>query len=555
MSALLPILQQIKPTISSHKIEILTAFAFALAALFLPYKFLEANFEYWLFSPLYLVVIYLSRYNKFAYKCSILVPIIGSFLVYALEYKSDFYFHNEKFWAVYTIAAIALLADKFAKDDEGFIKNVISKILNLALAFGIFALLAIIISLIIAAFDYFFDTDLYRVNFLVNFHVANFIALVPFLFLLFEDKFYFRDSNQLLKNILNFILTPTLIIYTGILYLYMANIAFISGLPKGGVAIIVLIYLLAGFILTALDSVVNLGSSSTLKTSKISNFYNFFAYLGSATLILLWVGILERTDTYGLTPSRIYLISAATLATITYILMMVKRLFSYRICAVISVSLILITFFVIDARGISLNSQISRLHAYLNELNLTDQNGEIKKIDISNLSSNDKIKLTDMAYAIKNLDDNYSLPNNENLLNELTHYGYLPRSAKEATEYRSLKLSSTQIALSGYKNLIVDSLNYEREALQEQGFIEIFKDDQKIISINMNDHIKRVFEKRGLDFYTIYSYEILNQLADDLLVIYTDKGVLVIDWLELKVNPSQGYTLLRATPAFFLEKE
>lgn len=123
MGTLLPILQQIKPTISSHKIEILTAFAFAIAALFLPYKFLEANFEYWLFSPLYLVVIYLSKYNKFAYKCSILVPIIGSFLVYALEYKSDFYFHNEKFWAVYTIAAIALLADKFAKDDEGFIKK------------------------------------------------------------------------------------------------------------------------------------------------------------------------------------------------------------------------------------------------------------------------------------------------------------------------------------------------------------------------------------------------------------------------------------------------
>lgn len=131
----------------------------------------------------------------------------------------------------------------------------------------------------------------------------------------------------------------------------------------------------------------------------------------------------------------------------------------------------------------------------------------------------------------------------------------MPKSVKEATEYRSLKLSSTQIGLSGYKNLIVDSLNYEREALQEQGFIEIFKDDQKIVSINMNDHIKRVFEKRGLDFYTIYSYEILNQLADDLLVIYTDKGVLVIDWLELKVSPSQGYTLLRATPAFFLEKE
>lgn len=552
MNALLPILQQIKPTISSHKIEIITAFAFALVALFLPYKLLEANFEYWLFSPLYLTVIYLSRHNKFAYTCSILVPIVGSLIIYTLGHKGIFYFHNEKFWAIYAIAAIALLADKFTKDDEGFIKNAISKILNLALAFGIFALLTIIINLLIAALDYFFDTDLYRANFWVNFHVANFIALVPFLFLLFEDKFYFKTSNRLLKNILNFILTPTLIIYTAILYLYMANIVLISGLPKGGVAIITLIYLLAGFILNALNQVLN---SDLNKETKRLNFYNVFAYLATAPIILLWIGILERTDTYGLTPSRIYLIAAAILVTIIYTLMAVRRLFSYRICAAITALAILITFFAIDVKQISLNSQVSRLHAYLNELNLTNKNGEVKKIDISNLSQEAKTKLTDMAYAITTLDHAYSLQNNENLFNELTQHGYLSKSTEEASEYRSLSMSSTQINLSGYKNLIVDKLNYETELRQTKGFIEIFKGDRQIALINMNDHIKRVFEERGLDFYTAHSQEVINKIGNDLLVVYTDKGVLAIDWLELKVTAKQGYTLLRATPAFFLEKE
>ncbi|MDO5046627.1 DUF4153 domain-containing protein [Campylobacter sp.] len=552
MGALLPILQQIKPTVLSHKIEILTAFAFALAALFLPYKFLEANFGYWLFSPLYLAIIYLSRHNKFAYICSILAPIIGSLIVYTLDYKADFYFHSEKFWAVYAIAATSLLADKFAKEDESFIKNAISKILNLSLAFGIFVLLAIIVSLIIAAFDYFFDTNLYRANFLINFHVANFIALVPFLFLLFEDKFYFKASNRLFKNILNFILTPTLIIYTAILYLYMANIALISGLPKGGVAIITLIYLLAGFILSALNQVLN---SDLNKETKRLNFYNVFAYLATAPIILLWIGILERTDTYGLTPSRIYLIAAAILATIIYALMVIKRLFSYRICAAITALAILITFFAIDVKQISLNSQVSRLHAYLKELNLTNENGELKQIDISNLNPHEKIELTYMAYAIKTLDNNYSLQNNENLLDELTQHSYSPNTAKEVTEYRSLNKHSTNINLSGYKNLIVDNLSYEREALQEQGFIEIFKGDRQIVSINMNDHIKRVFEARGLDFYTAHPYEVINKLADDLLVIHTDEGMLVIDRLELKVTSKQGHTLLRAIPAFFLEKE
>ena len=178
-------MQQIKPTVLSHKIEILTAFVFSLAALFVSYGFLEANFVYWLFLPLYLVIIYLSRHNKFAYFASVLTPVIGTFSLYKLGYRADFYFNDEKFWAIYAIAAIALLSDKFPKDDETFLKNALNKISNLTLPFGVFVLLAILINIVTLGIDYFFDASLYRKNFWINFYVAIFIALTPFLFLLF----------------------------------------------------------------------------------------------------------------------------------------------------------------------------------------------------------------------------------------------------------------------------------------------------------------------------------------------------------------------------------
>ena len=549
-------MQQIKPTVLSHKIEILTAFIFSLAALFVSYEFLEANFVYWLFLPLYLVIIYLSRHNKFAYFASVLIPIIGTFSLYKLGYRADFYFNDEKFWAIYAIAAIALLSDKFPKDDETFLKNALNKISNLTLAFGVFVLLVIVVNVVVLGIDYFFDASLYRKNFWINFYVAIFIALTPFLFLLFEDKFYIKTSNALFRHILNFILTPTLIIYTAILYLYIANIALISGLPKGGTAIITLVYLISGFLLNALNDTLNLGSNNYKKTAKSLNFYKLFPYLAVAPIILLWIGILERINTYGLTPSRIYLIIAAILASLIYALMISKRLFSYRICALISVVAISITFFAIDIDRISLNSQISRLHLYLKELNLTSENGAIKKIDISNLSQEAKTKLTDIGYGIKRLDSAYSLQNNENLLDELTQYQYSqPKQVEEMTRYKTLTLGSVKIDLSGYKYMIIED-NSRYEDHEEQGFVGIFKDDEPIVLIDMNDHIKRVFEKRGLDLYNAdYDYDVLNDLASDLLILHTKNGALVLRHLELMVNKKQGYRLSRATPAFFLQKE
>ena len=72
---------------------------------------------------------------------------------------------------------------------------------------------------------------------------------VPLLFLMMADRW--RDAelrgSRILEMLLNYIVTPALLIYAAILYLYMAKILVTWTLPEGGVA-----YLVFGFTMTAL---------------------------------------------------------------------------------------------------------------------------------------------------------------------------------------------------------------------------------------------------------------------------------------------------------------
>ena len=72
---------------------------------------------------------------------------------------------------------------------------------------------------------------------------------VPVLFLMMADRWREAgyESNRILEILLNYIVAPALLIYTAILYLYMAKILVTWSLPEGGVA-----YLVFGFTLFAL---------------------------------------------------------------------------------------------------------------------------------------------------------------------------------------------------------------------------------------------------------------------------------------------------------------
>lgn len=107
-------------------------------------------------------------------------------------------------------------------------------------------------------------------------------------------------GNRILEVLLNYIVTPALLIYTAILYLYMAKILFTWSLPEGGVA-----YLVFGFTITALA----VKAVDQLLGKLIYNwFFDRFSLVSLPMLVLFWIGVMRRTNEYGLTEPRVYLL-------------------------------------------------------------------------------------------------------------------------------------------------------------------------------------------------------------------------------------------------------
>ena len=142
---------------------------------------------------------------------------------------------------------------------------------------------------------------------------------VPVLFLMMADRWREAgyESNRILEILLNYIVAPALLIYTAILYLYMAKILVTWSLPEGGVA-----YLVFGFTLFALA----VKALQFLMRKRLYDwFFDRFSLVSLPVLTLFWIGVVRRTNEYGLTEPRVYLVVCGGLMTLCVLLFLSQR--------------------------------------------------------------------------------------------------------------------------------------------------------------------------------------------------------------------------------------
>ena len=142
---------------------------------------------------------------------------------------------------------------------------------------------------------------------------------VPVLFLMMADRWREAgyESNRILEILLNYIVAPALLIYTAILYLYMAKILVTWSLPEGGVA-----YLVFGFTLFALAE----KALQFLMRKRLYDwFFDRFSLVSLPVLALFWIGVVRRTNEYGLTEPRVYLVVCGGLMTLCVLLFLSQR--------------------------------------------------------------------------------------------------------------------------------------------------------------------------------------------------------------------------------------
>lgn len=315
----------------------------------------------WFFVPLMALTFWLHRFNRWSYFASffLFLPLM------TLNLKPFLWTYGFAF--TYILAAILLIIGNKRMDNRSFAAHALHVVTQMFLGLLISGILNLAVMAIIASFFYIFGIDepkhFYE-------HIIQFIWFVVApqvcCTLIRQDEDEVTEQFKILRLILNFILSPAIIIYTVILYTYFIKIVFEWDLPKGGVA-----WMVMGFITAALIGRV---AQSILSQRYYDWFYNRFSLIAIPPLIMYWIGSIYRIRLYSFTESRFYLMVAGVLMTLFVLMLWKKRTCKYQLMALIfGAAIILFTYIPgISAKSIGLSCQKQRLSQLISELKLTD---------------------------------------------------------------------------------------------------------------------------------------------------------------------------------------
>ena len=313
------------------------------------------------FVPLMALTFWLHRVNRWAYYASFFL-----FLPLMMLNLEPFLW-TYGFTFTYVLAAILLIIGNRQLDNRSFAAHALHVVTQMFFGLLISGILYMAVLAIMASFFYIFGIDephhFYE-------HIAQFIffVLAPQICctLVRQNEDEVAEPFKILRLILNFILSPAVIIYTVILYTYFIKIVFEWDLPKGGVA-----WMVMGFITAALIGRV---AQSILSQRYYDWFYSRFTLIAIPPLIMYWIGSIYRIRLYSFTESRFYLMVAGVLMTLFVLMLFHKRTRRYQLMALIfGAAIILFTYIPgISAKSIGFRCQKQRLVQLISELKLTD---------------------------------------------------------------------------------------------------------------------------------------------------------------------------------------
>lgn len=151
------------------------------------------------------------------------------------------------------IVILVYLGSGWMKDNKRFVENTLFFVRSLLYAGGLSVVIYLLSGSIYKSIQYIFEIwqdEAERIIAYTAFVV--FSIIFPLLFLMFNERrerSWLPFKSKLFDVLLNYVLSPALLIYAVILYLYFIKIAVLWSLPKGAVASIVVSFTAAAFIL------------------------------------------------------------------------------------------------------------------------------------------------------------------------------------------------------------------------------------------------------------------------------------------------------------------
>lgn len=268
------------------------------------------------------------------------------------------------------LTPLALLAcrrafsnERFVADAFVYLRAAVLACLFTAVAYGLFE--AILWS---AAYVFGFTGAQWVTHLTADLFFLMSCFATPVLFLMMCDRWEGSrfGSSRVLEVLLNGIVSPAVIVYAVILYLYLLKILFTWSLPEGGVA-----YLVFGFTMTVLAVK---ALRLPLEKGTFDWFYNRFSLVALPIAALFWVGVVRRIGEYGLTEPRIYLLVCGAVMTFCVVLFLSRRTGRYLWVVLFAMVLFAAVAYIpaLDPARVALRSQSRRVERLAGELGRLD---------------------------------------------------------------------------------------------------------------------------------------------------------------------------------------
>ena len=324
-------------------------------------------------------------YEKYFYKKNRwLVRGIYSVITFAVsiivfvEYLRTNDYYNIYYFTLIPISIVLFLLIPILKKKENKEKYLQSVFSNFVIT-GIFAaVLWVGIEIILTTVNYLFfnsgDSLFFRLTTYSFWFITEVFGASLFLSLLKkpDDNLENYEFPFIFNVLIKFVIIPLIIIYTGVLYIYMAKVVISMHLPKGLISHLVLWY--TGFSV----AVMILITPFTQKDKFFENFKKYFPYFSIPLIFASLFAVFQRTYQYGITENRYYVLISIFWLLFCMILYIGKMnitgiFISLITCLVISV------YTPLSAKNVSNFSQSQRLKRMLVKYGAL-KDGKISKI-------------------------------------------------------------------------------------------------------------------------------------------------------------------------------
>ncbi len=517
--------RRIAATTANYPAETFIILLFFIYALLATNDTVPAERCYTALYPIFLTVAFLCNIVSARHKGQKRHPMrllyYASTLLPLFFLKSDVsgFVNSTSYFISLILCPLSVFAAGLKKENLSYVSQSTTHIKNAVYAASLSGMTFVLLYAIYLSFTYIFfpeNSQPYHMADITTYLlIFSFLLFMPFAFLAFTRKSRENTARKRVPHTLdiagiaiNYIMTPALLVYTCMLYIYFASILITWTLPKGGIAMMVFIYTMAAMAARAVHMTIR-------KQHVFARFYTRFSFISLPALIMFWIGVWYRISEYGFTQARVYLVICGVIMTATMVLFFSEKYGRFLYANIIAIALFALFTYIpgISAYDIEQRSQAGR----------TDHTADTVETDT--------VAVEKRAYLY--------WYNNE------SQTEYIPVNIKD---YSSLH----KIVWSGLDCYRYDTPPATSGAHADSRLIVVSPSDDTLINKSFAEILSVQLEKCGLDARC--PADSLQAHRAELLVYDTDSMRIVFDNLSLGTKQDSTHFLIDVTPELLLLK-